>query len=265
MSKKNNVGFILTFFYFWEIFLCTTILHMYKKLSVIIPAFNEEKTISEIIHRVRNVSIAPLEKEIIVVDDASCDATPDILKDMKGIVAVFHKKNSGKGAAIKTGLLQATGDIILIQDADMEYNPDDYPKLLEPILKGQADLVMGSRFLLEKPKFFTKDGNPFFTHYIGNKTIIWITNFLYKKRFTDYEGGYKCFTKTLSDKIPVKTDSFDFDNELVCEALRKKFVIKEVPIQYDPRLYSEGKKINWKHGLKILWTIARCRLSKSSS
>ena len=238
---------------------------MYKKLSIIIPAYNEAKTLAEILTRVQNVSISPLEKEIIVVDDASSDETPHILKKTSGIRAVFHEKNSGKGAAIKTGLSHATGDIVLIQDADLEYEPCDYPKLLEPILEGRGDFVMGSRFLLERPRFFTKDGSPFFSHYVGNKTIIWVTNCLYKQKFTDYEGGYKCFTKKLSDEIPVKTSSFDFDNELICRALKNGYILKEVPIRYNPRPYSEGKKINWKHGLKILWTIIQCRFSKNGS
>ena len=235
---------------------------IYKKLSVIIPAYNEEKTISQIIKKVRDISIAPLEKEIIVVDDTSSDTTPYILKNMPGIVALFHKKNSGKGAAIKTGLLHAVGDIILIQDADLEYEPRDYPSLLAPIVEGKADFVMGSRFLLERPRFFTKNGDPFFAHYVGNKIIIWVTNCLYRKKFTDYEGGYKCFTKKLSDDIPIRTNSFDFDNELICKALKSGYTLQEVSIQYNPRPYTEGKKINWKHGLKILWTIVQCKFKK---
>ena len=231
----------------------------FKKLSVIIPALNEEKTIEELIQRVKRVSLLELEKEIVVVDDGSRDRTIEILKRMPDIRLVLHEKNRGKGAALKTGITHAGGDILLLQDADLEYNPEDYPVLLQPILEGKAEFVMGSRFLFQKPRFFSADGDPFFSHYIGNQMIIRLTNFLYGQKMTDYEGCYKVFTKSLIQTIPITADGFAFDNELICKSLRRGYPLVEVPIQYYPRLYSQGKKIRWGDGVVMLWTILKWR------
>lgn len=231
------------------------------KLSVIIPTYNEEATISEVIAKVDNVEVG-IPKEIIVVDDGSKDRTREILSKMKNIRTVFHEQNKGKGGALKTGILNAAGDLFMLQDADLEYDPSDYPTLLEPILNDEADLVMGSRFLSNGPKFFTRNGDPFFSHFIGNLMIRWTTNFLYGRRFTDYEGCYKAFKKNLVDAIPVEANGFDFDNELICKAMRKGYRICEVPIHYKARLYTEGKKITWRDGVKILWQIVKCRFGK---
>jgi len=229
------------------------------KLSVIIPAYNERSTIEAVVRRVQAVNLGPIEKEIIVVDDGSRDGTTDILKALSGIRHILHERNVGKGAALTTGFRAATGDIVLIQDADLEYHPEDYRTVIQPIVDGTCDAVMGSRFLLYKPKFFGKRRSPYLTHYIGNKLIVVVTNLLCGQRFTDYEGCYKAFTRTVLASTPVEAKGFEFDNELVCKLMRKGARIVEVPIHYTPRTYAHGKKINWRHGLIILWTIVKWR------
>ena len=232
----------------------------YHKLSVIIPALNEVKTIEKIVDKVRSVQLPQaIEIEVVVVDDGSTDGTRELLGKIPGIIPVLHERNRGKGAALKTGIARATGDILLLQDADLEYTPEDYPAMIEPILAGRAEIVMGSRFLKEKPQFFTSNGQPFFSHYIGNYLIIWATNFLFGLRHTDYEGCYKAFTRELSRAFKIEADDFAFDNELICKSLRRGYRLAEVPIHYHPRLYSEGKKIKWHHGMVILWTILKWR------
>lgn len=233
----------------------------FKKITILVPVYNEERTVQELLEKVKQAPLPPgLEKEILVVDDGSSDSTREKLSAISGIRILSHDRNRGKGAAIKTGLRYATGDIILIQDADLEYSPEDYPEVLQPILSGAVELVMGSRFLYEMPRFFTKKGAPLFSHFIGNRIIIALTNFLYGQNFTDYEGGYKAFTASLARSVPVRANGFDFDNELICKNFRRKHPIAEVPIRYKPRLYSEGKKINWRDGIAILCTILKCRL-----
>lgn len=231
-----------------------------KKLTVIIPTFNEEQTIAMVIQRVKEADIGDLEREIIVVDDGSRDATRRILRDIPDIKVILHQHNLGKGGAIKTGLQVATGDVVIVQDADLEYDPDDFRVLLAPILAGQTEFVMGSRFLLEKPKFFLGGNSPFFTHYVGNRLVIWLTNLLYCNRATDYEGCYKALTRRLMNSLMIRANGFEFDNEMICKALRLKLRIIEVPIRYNPRSYGEGKKITWRHGLKMLWTIIKWRV-----
>lgn len=230
------------------------------KLSIVIPAYNEEDSILEVIEAVKKIDLTPVATEIIVVDDGSKDRTRELLAKTPGIRTVFHDKNRGKGAAVKSGFSAATGDIVLIQDADMEYDPSDYPALIEPILSGRAQAVMGSRFAFERPVFFTiKRRSPFFTHYIGNITIVALTNLLYGQKATDYEGAYKVFTKELIDSIPIEADGFEYDNELICKVLRRKIPIIEVPIRYRPRTYDEGKKITWRDGVIMVWTIVKWR------
>ena len=230
------------------------------KLTVIIPVYNEERTITEVIRRVTDANIGNVDREVIVVDDGSRDSTRAILRQTAGVTTIFHDRNLGKGAAIKTGLQAATGDIVIIQDADLEYDPDDFRALIAPILAGQTEFVMGSRFLSAKPKFFLGGKSPFFTHYVGNKLVIWLTNILYRNHATDYEGCYKVATRRLVRSLDIQANGFEFDNELICKALRLKHRLVEVPIRYTPRSYGEGKKITWRHGVRMLWTIIKWRL-----
>lgn len=225
-----------------------------NKISIIIPAYNEEKTISEIIKKVQKVNIWSLEKEIIVVDNNSKDRTLKMAKTIPGI-KVFIEKEKGKGAAVKKGFKEATGDIFLIQDADLEYDPEDLPVVVKPILDGKTEMTNGVRIdsrLRKEDKI--KVG---FLGLIGNTTITWTTNILYGNNAGEYEGCYKAITKRLADSIKVKTNDFDFDNELICKVLKRGNKIIDVPIRYYPRSYSDGKKINWRHGFKILWTIIK--------
>ena len=230
------------------------------KLSIVIPAYNEEATIEAIVRRVQAVDLGPVEKEIIVVNDGSKDGTEQVLKGLAAIRHISHERNAGKGAAVTTGFQAATGDIVLIQDADLEYNPDDYPAVIGPIVEGRSDVVMGSRFILYKPKFFGTRRSPYLSHYIGNMLITSITNLLYGQRFTDYEGCYKAFRRTVVAATPITAKGFEFDNELVCKLMRKGTRIVEVPIRYTPRTYESGKKITWRHGVIMLWTITKWRV-----
>jgi glycosyltransferase involved in cell wall biosynthesis len=230
------------------------------KLSVVIPAYNEEATIAETIERVKAVDLGSVDVEIVVVDDGSKDRTREILQTIPGIRVVLQERNGGKGAAVKSGFRAATGDVVLIQDADLEYDPQDYGPLLQPIVDGRVEAVMGSRFLLERLKFFGAGRkSPFFTHYIGNKLIVAFTNGLYGNSATDYEGCYKAFSRRIVDSIPIEANGFEYDNELICKILRRGYRIAEVPIKYRPRTYEEGKKIKWQDGVRMLWTIVKWR------
>jgi len=229
------------------------------KISIIIPAFNEEKTIAAVIRRVEAVVLGAIKKEVIVVNDASTDRTSEVLKDFRNIQVISHVRNAGKGAALSTGINAATGDMVIFQDADLEYTPEDYPVMIQPLIDGRCDAVMGSRFLHERPLFWGKRRSPYLNHYIGNLLIISITNFLYGRRFTDYEGCYKAFIRSILLDTPIQSTGFEFDNELICKLMRKGVRIGEVPIQYHPRTYAQGKKITWRHGMRMLWTIVKWR------
>lgn len=229
------------------------------KLSIIIPAYNEARTIPILIEQVNAVDLGKIEKEIIVVDDGSQDGTSDVLKEIPGIMHISHPCNRGKGAAVTTGFKTATGDILLIQDADLEYDPRDYMTVIRPILDEQSEVVLGSRFILYRPKFFGTRRSPYLSHYIGNMLITSVTNVLYGKRFSDYEGCYKAFVRNAITSTPVTAVGFEFDNELICKLMRKGVRMSEVAIQYTPRSYENGKKINWRHGIIMLWTILKWR------
>lgn len=227
------------------------------KLSIVIPVFNEEKTVEEIIRRAQDVDVG-LEKEIIIVDDGSSDSTQQILKGLNHpqIKIFYHDKNQGKGAALQTGFSKATGNIVLVQDADLEYDPRDYPKLLEPILDGRADVVYGSRFL----------GGPhrilFFWHYVGNKMLTTLSNMLSNLNLSDMETCFKVFRKDLLDQINLKSKRFGFEPEITLKLSKLKCRIYEVPISYSGRDYSEGKKIGWKDGAAAIIHILRFKLFK---
>lgn len=227
------------------------------KLSIVIPVFNERDTIEELIRRVQNVEVG-LEKEIIIVDDGSEDGTHQILENLNhpNIKIFFHTINQGKGASLQTGFSKAAGDIVLIQDADLEYDPRDYPRLLEPILDGRADAVFGSRFL----------GGPhrvlFFWHYIGNKLLTTLSNMLTNLNLSDMETCYKVFRKEIIDKITLKSKKFGFEPEITIKLSKMKCRIYEVPISYSGRDYSEGKKIGWKDGVAAIFHIFRYKFFK---
>ncbi len=231
------------------------------KLSVIIPCFNEEATILDVIRRVQAVALKDVDREIIVVDDGSTDRTREALRAADGVRLVLQERNGGKGAAVRAGFAAAGGDVLLIQDADLEYDPADHPAVIAPILEERADFVMGSRFLYERPTFFRGEHrSPLFTHYLGNILIIRLTNLLYGQSATDYEGAYKAFSReALRRAGPIQAAGFEFDNELVCKLLRRGLRMAEVPIRYHPRSYEQGKKIRWHHGARMLWTIAQWR------
>ena len=230
-----------------------------KKLSIIIPVYNEEKTISEIINKVKKAKLGNIIKEIIVIDDSSTDNTKKILSKIKDkkIKIFFHQKNQGKGCAIRTGLNHATGDIILIQDADLEYDPKEYQKLLAPILENKTKVVYGSR--LERIRKDLK--NMYKLHYIGNIFLTITTNLLYGAKITDMETGYKVFRKEVIDNIRLKAKRFDFEPEITAKMLKRGYKIKEVPIDFLARKFDEGKKITWRDGLKALYYLIKYRFT----
>jgi len=220
------------------------------------PAYNEKNTIKEIIRQVRNVELPDgMDREIIIVDDASNDGTADILKmESDSIVRVLsHKANQGKGAAIRTGLPYANGDLILIQDSDLEYDPEDYKQMLAPILKKKAEVVYGSRFTGERR-------NMMFWHYVGNRFLSLTTNILYNTTLSDMETGYKLFTKEALAGLVIKSNRFNFEPEITAKILRRKIRIYEVPISYSGREVEEGKKISWVDGFSALWALIKYRV-----
>lgn len=225
-----------------------------SKISVIIPVYNEKDTILEIVNRVQSVNH---EKEIIIVDDGSTDGTTEILKLMNHPKAtiLYHEKNLGKGAAIRTALPIASGDIILIQDADLEYAPADYPHLLEPLLDGRADVVYGSRFIGGTHRVLL------FWHYLGNKVFTLLTNILYNVNLTDMGSCYKVFKSDILKSMRLRSDGFGFEPEVTAKICKRKLRIYETPISYSGRTYAEGKKITWKDGIIYLWCLLRYRIS----
>jgi glycosyltransferase involved in cell wall biosynthesis len=229
-------------------------------LSIIIPAYNEEKTVAKIIKKVQKIRLPKnLIKEIIVIDDGSTDSTPKIIKNIKGIKYVSHNKNFGKGAAVLTGIRNSKGDFILIQDADLEYDPKYIPHIIEPILKGKAKVVYGTRLKNYPLKILGKKRTPLITHYLGNKFLSFITNILFGKNVSDMETGYKVFLSSILSGIEIKAKGFDFEPEITAKLLKKGFKIYEVPIKVNPRGYDEGKKITWKDGIVAFWTLVKYR------
>jgi glycosyltransferase involved in cell wall biosynthesis len=228
----------------------------FRCLSVIVPVFNEHNTVGEIIRRMRAVEL-PLDLEIIVVDDASSDGTDKILSTLEDstVRVVRHPVNQGKGAAIRTGMGYVRGDLVLVQDADLEYDPEDWPKLLAPMLRGKARVVYGSRFTGERK-------NMLFLHWIGNRVLSLVTNVLYNSTLSDMETCYKLFDRRVLEGITIESNRFDFEPEITAKVMRRGHRIYEVPISYAGREFHEGKKITWKDGFGALWALVKFRFKK---
>jgi glycosyltransferase involved in cell wall biosynthesis len=233
------------------------------KLSVVIPVYNEQNFVEELVRRVMAVS---MRKEIILVDDLSTDGTREILEEIAAgkrlpatagneVRVFFHEVNQGKGAAVRTGMSKVTGDLVIIQDADLEYNPAEYPRIVEPMLDGRADAVYGSRFL---------GGGAvrvhLFWHYMSNKFLTTVSNMFTNYNMTDMETCYKAFTREMNDRIVLKSNRFGFDPEITARLARLKARVYEVPISYSGRDINEGKKISWTDGFVVLWVIVKCNL-----
>ncbi|GAK53114.1 glycosyltransferase, family 2 [Candidatus Moduliflexus flocculans] len=223
------------------------------KLTVVIPVYNEIQTIEEIIRRVQAVEI---EKEIILVDDCSTDGSREYLRTLNvpNIRVLFHEKNQGKGAALQTGFEHVTGDVVVIQDADLEYDPEEYPLLLNPILAGKADVVYGSRFLTGAERRVL-----FFWHSLGNKFLTFLSNMITDLNLTDMETCYKMFRAEILKEMKIEQKRFGFEPEFTVKIAKKRYRIYEVGISYHGRDYSEGKKIGWRDGVAVLWHLLKYR------
>ncbi len=250
------------------------------KLSVLIPCYNEIDTIRPIVEQVLAVELvlhvrngpyqpkaAPkgetvtmvMEKEIVIVDDGSRDGTREILPELAqlpGVFVYYHERNQGKGAAVRTAIEKATGEIMIVQDADLEYDPREYPQLVLPILEGRTKVVYGSRFLGGARKAM------FFTHMLGNKMLTLFTNVLFDTILSDMETCYKVFTREVALKLRLKSPGWGFDPEITAKILKRGYRIYEVPISYNGREYNEGKKISWRDGLTVMWTLLKYRLTE---
>jgi len=224
-------------------------------LSVVMPVFNERHTINEIIGRVLAV---PLRIELVVVDDGSSDGTSEILAELQrqyGFKLVIQTENQGKGAALQRGFKEVTGDLVVIQDADLEYSPEEYPELITLICEGRADVVYGSRFLGRHRVFM-------FTHYLGNRVLTLITNILYNTMLSDMETCYKVMRTSVLRSMTLKSKGFGIEPELTAKIFKRRYRVYEVPITYDGRGYSEGKKITWRDGVVALWVLIKFRFTE---
>jgi glycosyltransferase involved in cell wall biosynthesis len=232
-------------------------MHEFKKLSIIVPLYNERKTIPAILAAIRKVEV-PHEKEVILIDDGSSDGSTEVLKAIgEGYKVIHFSKNRGKGAAVREGFKAATGDLVIIQDADMEYDPAEYPIVLKPILDGRADVVYGSRFVTAYPRRIL-----YFPHYMANKLVTTISNIFTGLNLSDMETGFKAFTgKAIKEILPCLSASrFGIEPELTAQVAKHKLRVYEVGISYHGRTYAEGKKITWKDGLAAIWHIIRFNL-----
>ena len=224
-------------------------------LSVVMPVYNERATIEEIVGRVMAV---PVRKELIVVDDGSKDGTRDILPRLQaqyGFKLILQPKNQGKGAALRRGFQEAVGDLVVIQDADLEYSPEEFPALIELICQGRADVVYGSRFLGRHRVFL-------FTHYVGNRVLTLITNVLYNTMLTDMETCYKVMRTEVLRSFELSSNGFGIEPELTAKIFKRRYRVYEIPITYDGRGYDEGKKITWRDGVVALWVLLKYRFTE---
>lgn len=227
-----------------------------KTLSVIMPAYNEVKTIKEAVLKVKNTPLPGMKKQLVIVDDGSTDGTVQELKKLgktdKSLLIIYSAKNSGKGAAIREGIKHISGDYAIIQDADLEYDPQDYIPLLEPMLRGNADVVYGSRFMGTHRSFL-------FWNWVANKTLTFLTNFMYNNTLTDMETCYKLFKTPILKGMRLRSKRFEIEPEITAKVLKKKYKIYEVPIHFYGRGYEEGKKIKAIDGFKALWALIKYR------
>jgi glycosyltransferase involved in cell wall biosynthesis len=228
----------------------------YTTLSVIVPVYNERATVAEVIRRIRAADV-PLTVEVVVVNDGSSDGTDKVLAAIEDstVKVVNHPQNRGKGAAIRTGLAEVRGDLVLIQDADLEYDPDDWPRMLDPILKGKTRVVYGSRFTGERMNMLP-------SHWVGNRILSLVTNVLYSSTLSDMETCYKLFDRKVIEGITIESDRFDFEPEITAKVLRRGHRIYEVPISYAGREIDEGKKITWRDGFGALKALVKFRFTR---
>ncbi len=229
----------------------------YKSLSVIVPVYNERRTLAEILRRIRAVELPNLSVEVVVVDDGSSDGSDKVLSALQDstVRVITHPKNRGKGAAIASGLDAVRGDLVLVQDADLEYDPDDWHRLLDPIIKGKAQVVYGSRFTGERKNMFP-------SHWMGNRLLTLVTNVLYRSTLSDMETCYKLFDRRVLEGITIESTRFEFEPEITAKILRRGYRIYEVPISYSGRERSEGKKISWRDGFGALRTLVKYRFAR---
>jgi glycosyltransferase involved in cell wall biosynthesis len=228
-----------------------------RKLSVIVPVYNERTTLVEVLRRMRAVELPDgIDREIIIVDDGSTDGTREVLRQLgdSTVRVLLHEGNRGKGAAVRTGIAVASGDYILIQDADLEYDPEDWPRMIAPVQRGRARVVYGSRFTGERR-------NMLFLHWVGNRMLSLVTNVLYNTTLSDMETCYKLVDRSLMADLELRSDRFDIEPEITAKILKRGVRIYEVPISYTGREFDEGKKITWRDGFAALWTLVKFRFA----